>query len=345
MALRWVEGFEIYGPDGTSGATLEPLLLRKWNAIDVTQGGGDGEIETGWGSGLGLLWTYDVGYLQVTLDSQSTWTIGFAYKAPTAIGDTSYLLYLKNGATEELKLRRNGSDLQLIRGSSTVIGTATGVISATAWHYIELQVVIGQAPNGSWEIRINETTEASASSVDTQNLSATTDSFTFNADNNGTVLDDIYICDDSGSLNTTFLGAVKIEAIYPDGDDTSQWTPDSGTTNYTQVDETPPDDDTSYVEADTLNEKDLYTYDNLSVPSGNIRGAMVVSDVRLDAAGAETLITVCKSGTTESDDGGISVSDTSYGSVTRILELDPDTSSQWTVSGINAALFGIKMGS
>ncbi len=171
------------------------------------------------------------------------------------------------------------------------------------------------------------------------------DTFRFFADNDGASIDDIYICDPSGSLNTTFLGAIKVEAIFPDGDDTSQWTPDSGTTNYTQVDETPPDDDTSYVEADTLDEKDLYTYGSLSVPTGDIRGVMVVSDVKLDAAGAETLVTVCKSGTTESDDGGTSVASTSYGSVTRILELDPDTSSQWTVSGVNAALFGIKMGS
>ncbi len=110
------------------------------------------------------------------------------------------------------------------------------------------------------------------------------------------------------------------------------------------MDETTPDDDTSYVEADAATEKDLYTYDSLSIALGNIRGVMVNTDVRLDSAGAETLITVCKSGATESGDGGVAISDTSYGTVTRVVEEDPNTSSQWTVSGVNAALFGIKMG-
>lgn len=343
MALRWVEGFEHYGADGTSGATLEARLLRKWNSADVTQGGGDGEIDTGWGTGLGLMWTYDIGHVEVALDNRDFWVIGFAYKAPSAIGDIAYLVDCKNSTTQGIRLRRNGSNLEIIRGTSTVIGTATGVITATDWHYIELEFTIHNS-TGSWEIRVNTSTEASASGVDTLGTFATVGTIRFNADNNGATLDDIYICDDSGSLNTTFLGAVKVEAIYPDGDDTSQWTPDSGTTNYTQVDETPPDDDTSYVEADTVTEKDLYSYDALSVASANIRGAMVNTDVRLDAAGAETLITVCKSGTTESDDGGTSVSSTSYGTVTRIVEADPDTSSLWTVSGINAALFGMKMG-
>ena len=343
MALRWVEGFEIYGPDGTSGATLEARLQRKWNTADVTNVGGDGEIDTGWGSGLGLLWTYDVGHISVTLDAQATWTIGFAYKTPASMGDIAYLLDCKYGSSNELRLRRNASDLQIVRGSSTVIGTAVGVFTSNTWHYIEVEFTIHNSA-GAWEIRVNGAMVASASGVDTLATFSTVDTFRFNADNDGASLDDIYICDPSGSLNTTFLGAIKVEAIYPDGDDTSQWAPDSGTTNYTQVDETTPDDDTSYVEADAATEKDLYTYDSLSIALGNIRGVMVNTDVRLDSAGAETLITVCKSGATESGDGGVAISDTSYGTVTRVVEEDPNTSSQWTVSGVNAALFGIKMG-
>ena len=343
MALRWVEGFEIYGPDGTSGSILEARLQRKWNTADVTNVGGDGEIDTGWGGGLCLKWTYDVGWVEVALDAQDTWTIGFAYKTSTSMGDVANLLDIKYGSSIELRLRRNAADLQMIRGSSTVIGTASGALTSNTWHYIEVEFTIHNSA-GAWEIRVNGAMVASASGVDTLATFPTVDTFAFNADNNGASLDDIYICDPSGSLNTTFLGAIKIEAIYPDGDDTSQWSPDSGTTNYTQVDETTPDDDTSYVEADASDKKDLYTYDTLSVSSDDIRGVMVNTDVRLDSAGAETLITVCKSGATESDDGGVSISDTSYGTVTRVVELDPNTSSQWTVSGVNAALFGIKMG-
>jgi hypothetical protein len=50
---------------------------------------------------------------------------------------------------------------------------------------------------------------------------------------------------------------------------------------------------------------------------------------------------VVKSGTTEDAGSGITITDTSWGTVVRVVEEDPDTAVAWTPSGVNAAQFGI----
>ena len=91
---------------------------------------------------------------------------------------------------------------------------------------------------------------------------------------------------------------------------------------------------------------DFYQYTNLSrITDEDIFGIVVKTEPRMTAfPGDLDLHQTVKSGTTTSDGDAFNIADDSYTSIQRVLETDPDTSSAWTVSGVNAAQFGIKTG-
>jgi hypothetical protein len=156
--------------------------------------------------------------------------------------------------------------------------------------------------------------------------------------------DDLYCLDSSGSDNNDFLGNCKVVRIDPDGDDTANWATSTPSGNHFEnVDETILDDDTSYVEETTANVTDLYDYN--SVPSlGTIYGLQVNTECRETDASTFSLITPIESGGSQYDDSPQVVGTSSYTTMRRITDLDPDTGNLWTESGINAAKFGVKVG-
>jgi hypothetical protein len=116
----------------------------------------------------------------------------------------------------------------------------------------------------------------------------------------------------------------------------------SADTNYECVDESPADDDTSYVESSTSGHTDLYNYTTPSVSYG-IVGCQVNTVCRETDGTPFSLKTVCSSNGTASEDAGQAIGTTDYVSLNRIVEVDPDTTTAWTFEGLNAALFGIKV--
>ena len=199
---------------------------------------------------------------------------------------------------------------------------------------------------GSYEIRIDGQTVLSDSGVDTRG-SANSRYVLFQLQHYYQCIDDIYICDTDGTSNNDFLGQVVIEGVLPSADgDSGDWTPASGTDNSAMVDDIPPDDDTSYVESNTEDAEDLYDYANLStITTETIVGVQINTDVRINAfPGNIDLYQTVKSGGTTSDGQPTNIAMDEYEVATRILETDPNTSSAWTASGVNAAQFGVKVG-
>lgn len=96
-------------------------------------------------------------------------------------------------------------------------------------------------------------------------------------------IDDVYLLDCSISPNTTFLGARRIYAIVPTADVSSQWTPLSGA-NWTNVDEIPPDGDTSYNFSSGIGQVDQYEYTLAAVPtSSGIAAIQHCLDMKVDS--------------------------------------------------------------
>lgn len=289
------------------------------------------------------------GYISpAPLTNNSTLVAGFAfYCAGLPPASPAVMLSFYDGTTQGMNLKRETDGSVSVCRGSTTLATSDPILWAEQWHYIEFKVVCHDT-TGSYDFRLSGATILSASGVDTK-AGANEYHTTFRFHGAGTqtykyvTIDDLYVLDGSGSVNNDLLGNMRVVAVRPDSaGDSTDWAPSAGA-NYTCVDEVTLNDDADYVEDSVSDQKDLYNYGSVS-GLGVIHGVQACADCRETDATPFDLVTVCKSGVTESDDGGQTVGSTSYVTRMRILETDPDTSSAWTISGVNAAQFGVKVG-
>lgn len=343
--LRWIEGFEGFGSSNGSAAVG---VVGKYHPFDSDS---DFTVRAGrtGGHALEITGTGTLkGFQTPALATMTTVTIGFAFKQ-AAFNILHNVLQIMDGNIVHGTLRILTSGEWRYHHSSevgTTLGTTSG-FAATAgnWVYVELVVKIHDTL-GTVDLVINGASALSLSGIDTRNAgNASCDRVRFYGSSNGSddpTYDDIYVLDDSGSVNNNRLGAQKVIGIFPDGDGSStQFTPSSGS-NYAAVDEAANDGDTSYVESGNSGDLDLYTYGTVnSLP--NIKGLQINTVARETDANAHSLKQVVKSGGTTSEGSGISIGSPTFRTVSRILETDPETSAQWDAAGVDAAEFGVKV--
>jgi hypothetical protein len=94
--------------------------------------------------------------------------------------------------------------------------------------------------------------------------------------------DDFYLLDGSGGAPfNTVLGDIEIDVVRPNGAGaTTQWTSLSAGANYLEVDDTTPDDDTSYNSAATTTLLDLFELENINTGNGIIGFQVLISAKR-----------------------------------------------------------------
>jgi hypothetical protein len=155
--------------------------------------------------------------------------------------------------------------------------------------------------------------------------------------------DDFYICDATGTVNNGYLGDVRVDAIYPSGVGASaQFTPTGSATNWENVDDASPDDDTSYNASETAGHIDSFTFADLTALNASILGVQANILARKDDAGTRLLRAVARVGSTNYEGADLTLTD-SYIDHRTIWNQNPATASAWTESDINAAEFGYKV--
>lgn len=156
-------------------------------------------------------------------------------------------------------------------------------------------------------------------------------------------IDDHYYLSTSGGVETGFLGDSKAVVFFPNGAGSStQFTPNGAGTNWECVNQTSEDGDTTYVSDATPGDKDLYTLQDSPANTGTIFGIQLCSVWRKDDAGSRTAANTIKSGTTTLDGATIAISET-YAWGLDIVEQDPNTSSAWTKTTLDALEAGVKV--
>lgn len=90
--------------------------------------------------------------------------------------------------------------------------------------------------------------------------------------------DDVYVLDCTAAPNDTFLGALKLYALPPTANAAVVWTPLAGS-NWSEVNEVPPDGDTSYVSSPNIGDVDQYVYPLTGPP---VNSAIVMVQHNLD---------------------------------------------------------------
>lgn len=345
MALRFADGFDHYLP-------ANAVSSGKWSsttASTFTQG-------TGRFGGYCMYMTTagnSTSGITKVLDSQSTWIVGFAwYSVNPTVANT--VVQFRDGATVHVDVRQTATGYLQITRNATVLGTCTATaLQPYVWYYIEFKCNISDGA-GAPVLRINGVQEpitwatGTATTQDTRNAgNATADRILFGNVSGGNMtwqIDDVYICDSTGSApNNDFLGDVKVESLFPNGNGTtSNLTGSDGNTtdNYLLVDEIAPST-ADYVESSDVGNKDTYAFSNLSSTAGTIYGVQLLPYAAKSDAGTRSIGSVALLSGTESvgPTGALSATQLYY---PRIMETDP-TGATWTIANVNSAEFGVKV--
>ncbi len=246
--------------------------------------------------------------------------------------------------------------LQAKRGnnpSGTVLGTAANVCPFDAWNSFQWKIVVHPTA-GSIEVRVN--------GLPTPILNLTGINTRASANNriNGALLfgdgasvsmtryhlRDWIMFDDTGMINNTWTGDIRMSVLVPNGvgSSTGFETRVGAATNWQAVANLPNDGETSYVQTATLNATDLYTMSDLPVPPSRIVAIRPFGIMRKTDAGTRVVGLRIKSGATETTSG---IED-SLGQTFRTadggtLTTDPNTGAAWTASAVNAIEAGPKI--
>jgi len=227
----------------------------------------------------------------------------------------------------------------------TIYTSDSNLFDVSKWNFFEVKMKLSNT-SGYIQARVNGVPLYLLSGIDTLNTGSNEYINRIRFSGRGAArYDDIYICDNSGSENNDFLGNVRVDAIYPTANGNQNDGTASAGSNYECVDELDANGDTDYVALDALNEIELYAFGDLPVTTytKTIYGIKINYQARKTDAAARTLAGVFRiNGTnyTYSSNTILSVEHEFFGEV---WELNPDDSSVWEETDINAFEAGVKV--
>jgi hypothetical protein len=341
MNIVLTDGFDMY-----NGISTSLGLKNKW-----TLGAGTLSTDTGRFGGLCMKLTDDLGASGAVKRNlpanQASFCVGFAFKHDNValLANSSVFDTYDSANVGQLSIYLSGTGaLSVVRNPSTTLFTSsTGLIVSGAWNYIELFGTINSS-TGTAELWLNgvfignftgntqNTANAYISGIQlvSPDVSGST---------TAVYMDDLYLTDTAARL-----GERRIETLRPASDNTVAWTPNSGANNYSRVNESVADGDTSYVFTSAVGTRDLYNLGALSSTPTVIDCVSLVSFAEKTDATTRTLYNSCKSSGTDSDGSAIALNAT-YSRNDRYLQTDPNGGGAWTASRVNGLLIGPKLAS
>jgi hypothetical protein len=338
MTLRLIEGFDHFNT-----ATL--ATQKGWTTSPASFTAVAGRVT---GNAMQLSGT-DAGALRSLPSSYADGVLGYAFNA-VSVGPANYLIgILRAGVTNTIKiLITTTGHIQIQNAGSTVIATGTATITANAYFYLEVKFHIAGA-SGTVSTQVNGVADIATTTGNFASSNIDTIVMYYNKSANVAMtqmlFDDIYFCDTAGTENKDFLGDRHVETLFPSGDGAhTDWTPNTGLTHFNLVNDitaTFPDSDTTYVSSSTPGQLDTYTHPSLTVLTADIRGVQTNLWSRKDDASTRQIAPVFRIAGTDYV-GTTATLATGYVDSTQIYENSPATSSDWTLSEINAAEFGVK---
>lgn len=302
MALLFWDSFDHYA----TGDITEKHIAHDGEAGSSRAIGAYGRFST---NGLRIC-AFSTGYSWVRgpiVGYPTILTVGFAIYLEAAVGTgVRAILSLYDGGTCQITLSVTDTGALRVNNGSfggALIGTSdAGVIAAARWYYVELQTTIDGAA-GTVEVHVTddahtETTVIDLAGVDTQNsANAQVSMFELggDGDNNGYFYlryDDLYVLDSIGSTCNDFLQDTRICCLSTEGPGAyADWTPFVGPANWQDVNEIPPDDDTTYNYTLTPTDRDSFEMADLPVDAtGPVLAVCAVINGRKDDAGTRVVM-------------------------------------------------------
>jgi hypothetical protein len=339
MALRFIDGFEHYAIPSQI-----PLKYTSYN-----DSGGSSGITTMTGRRAGstaLLFRISSDFVGVTLDAQPTWVVGFGlYLLSTETAELMRFVDSEGTVQAAISISNDGT-VRLYRGTvsgGTLLATSTNSLPILSWNFIEAKLTIADS-GGTFEVRVNEsvwvTFTGDTKQSTTQSTAVRIQIWGRGSDN---AIDDLYICDGTGSTNNNYLGDVRVDTVRPIGaGNYAELSRQGSASNWDNVDDTIIDSDSSYNFSNTVGQRDTLDCGNLPSITGSIFGVQLNIAARKDDAGSRTLRSLTRVSSTDYEGASQNVG-TDYRVYRQILEQNPNTAAAWTESQINTAEFGYKV--
>lgn len=173
-------------------------------------------------------------------------------------------------------------------------GTSEQVITANAWHHVEVRLDC-DLTNGAIEIRVNGVTVLNLTGINTADTGVVgidQVDWTKRSDigdiNSFFYIDDIFAWAPTGEIgdtNNDFIGDRRVVTLYPDADTSvaGWYTSDSTSIGYEMINETAPDDETTFLEADALTDSNPIAseFDLTGIPTSVAAITAVQTQIRM----------------------------------------------------------------
>lgn len=287
--------------------------------------------------------------------SLATWIAGCAFTPETTVGAAGsgrLIDFIDSipGLTSQVYVQWDATvaRLRVFRGDGTLLATSSVVMLQGVYYYVEFKATIGNA--GSFDLHVNGAADVSGAGVDTQvtaNASADIVKFGMSVGANTRMgdIDDLYIADTTTAVNNDFLGDVRVQAIRPDGaGGNTAWTTLVGAaTHWEATDETPPDEDVTYVASATAGQIDTFTLMGLTPTTGTIKGIQTSLWARKDDAGVRTIRPQLRIAAVNYLVGVNHNVGDGYGPFFDVVELSPATAAAFTIAEINGMEAGANL--
>jgi hypothetical protein len=277
--------------------------------------------------------------------NQATIYLEFGFKTSVlpGSGQVAVIAQLCDTGTVQCDIALNSTgNILLRRNGSTTLSTSTGVLSINTRYRIGWKLVINNS-TGSSILQINELADGgfAVSGVDTQqSANASANEFVLGGAihcvSQNIDYDNVVLSDDSFHGECTVLEDLPTGT----GDDDDGVASGAADTRHA-VDDTDPDDDSTFSALQAVNDKFLLTYPNL--PSGvQVVASGTLTWAKKSAAGTGLFKPDLKIGGTEYLGTEFAPSNGSYAYFIDLLTESPETSSDWTESEVNAMQVGVK---
>lgn len=297
--------------------------------------------------------TTAVGYLQLVAIAASGTTSNpnvakmrstfwyYVATAPSADSEEIFVQRDTTNAADKLSVRIDSArKLSVYDKDAALVATGTTVLSTSTWYCIEVESNNGTS--GAYDLRINQVSELSG----TCNQSATNCGavrFGKVTNRNGRSVDFYY--DDITIDDADYHGKERIFRLSPTANgSTAEWTSGTNSSDYQEVDEVAPDDDTTYIMNPAVAGKiHLVTLQSCSAAGINVSSIKAFKALvrwRENTAATSACKIRVKSGATNSENSTRNIGAT-YEDNHRVLSTDPNTSAAWTESGVNAVEVGV----
>lgn len=340
MALKWVEGFESY-------SNLISFVQFRY----ATFIGPSSSFQPGRAIGNCLQFN-GTSLITPNLGNSASYFVGFAFRNVNlgASNVNMTVLELRDLTTSQITVTFNPATkvFSVFRGV-TLLGTGTFILTTGSWYYIEIGVLVDSAV-GTVTFKVNTVTDVTFGPGNTQvtaNAYANTMAWRGPAViglGGSYQLDDIYVLDTVGAINTTFLGDMKVEGVQviESGFNTTWGVNILATPNFQAVQVL---NDGLYTLSNTVGDKDTFECANLNKITSDVRGVSAIYWTRNTDSTTHTVNSVVRQAATDYLGTAFTVNDTAFKAYQTIWETDPDTALAWTVVGVGTAEFGYRLAS